>query len=618
MTETVRRTRLVDVAYVIVLYGLPALAVIGVVTPLALGMWNFSILGLYLAIPMLLAPVVVRSYRSKPGGRTCFLHRLDWRIPSTLIHVLVGVLAYMTATNPVRPTGFYVGFATIYGLLFLLVASTEPKTASRAIGLYHCCLTLLVSIYSVTLNYDYFIGRTDLPAHVGMMVSMYETGRMPEAWQAYESFPLWHVYTASSYALSGGLVDPHTTMVVLSGLVFAAGVTMMYALTRQVYPNETVAMFSCVVLIAIPDYIFYGMYAISRSIASVLFIVLLFVLVRRSSTRMKALSVVFVLAIVLYHPVTIPFVLVILSILYVVERGFALETFAVDTPVIVVAGGITSIYWLYGAEFLSSYVIDRLVEAIAGLFVDTATAETAPSGVLLAPWREVANYIPQTFLVFFALLGFLFWFERRHVAASMFTAFTAVTVLLIPLMVPGPTLLVDSLADVNVSRFAHYGYMFLALTGGYGLYVLVRRGGFRVFVAVLLLLSCFSFVAVSNDFVASDNPLVERQFYTFYLTEQERESFDRLDEVHQGSLSSDHITCRYYIEVLQSSCSSLAVEDESVLHADHDGILVREGELERRPLQVYGLEYVYADELPWDELNERNRIHDSDAVVYYR
>lgn len=624
MTE--HRNRLFELTYVLALVGLPIVAVVGIAVPLLLGQPNFSILGIYLAVPMILAPIVARSLRGR-GTRTVEdqLSALDWRIPSILIHLLVAGLAAVLVVYAVRPTGFFVGLATVYGLVFLVIVSTDGSPAGSAVSLYHCVLALLTSIFSVTLHYDYFIGRTDLPAHVTMMVSIYETGTMPDRWAVYDPFPLWHTYSASSYALFGETISPHTTMVLLSGLFFGAGVVMLYTLARRIYPNETVALLGALVLIAIPDYVFYGMYAISRSIVSVLFIALLFTLLARSSARMRLLSVVFVASIVLYHTVSIPFVLVILVVLFTAERVYVARrpileggrwarSHVVNGSILLVAGAITSIYWLYGADLIAFMVIDRLVGIVAG----TGPADTAPGGVFLLPWQELANYLPHAFLLFFVLTGFLLWFERPRDGFSRLTSVAVATVLLIPLLVPGPTLLLDSLAGINVTRFAHYGYMFLALTGGYGVYELVRRGGLGMLIVVLLVVSCFSFVALSNDFVASDNPVVEREFYTYYLTDEERAAFERLDEVHRDELGSDHITCRYYEDVVGSDCERVPVENDTVEHEHLDGLLLRQGELEERPLQFGESRYVYDDELPWDELDERNRVHDSDAVTYYR
>ena len=65
-------------------------------------------------------------------------------------------------------------------------------------------------------------------------------------------------------------------------------------------------------------------------------------------------------------------------------------------------------------------------------------------------------------------------------------------------------------------------------------------------------------------------------------------------------------------------CTRIGVDDDTVEHDELDGVLIREGELEGRPLQLEGSQYVYAEDLPWDELDERNRVHDSGTVTYYR
>jgi hypothetical protein len=48
---------------------------------------------------------------------------------------------------------------------------------------------------------------------------------------------------------------------------------------------------------------------------------------------------------------------------------------------------------------------------------------------------------------------------------------------------------------------------------------------------------------------------------------------------------------------------------------EHDAVLVREGELEDRPLQFSV--YVEADDLPREPLDDRNRVYDTGSVSLY-
>lgn len=620
MSAVVDRDRLFDLTTRVSFVLLPIAGVLGVAVPFLVGMSDFGVLGIYLAVPMIIAPFVVRSLSTDAGNRSVSFEPLDWRVPSSLIHVSIALMIYLTASFAVRPTWFFVAYAVVYVLLFVLVLSGSGPV-HVALSLYHLCLTLLVSIFSVTLNYNYFIGREDLPPHHAMVQSIYETGTMPETWELYEQFALWHVYVSSTSSLSGQWLDPYATQVLLSGLIFAAGVPMVYALTVRVLSNERIALLSCLVLIAIPEYMFYGMYSISRSVTSVLFVALLVTLVAGASPRMRLLRLLLIGGIVVYHPVTIPFLTVLLALLYVTERMFSDRPYVVDNLTVAIIGVITAVYWFYRAKFFSSYFVTRLVEMGYGLLYGGASGEGAPSGILESPWRELANYTSYSFLVLFVLVGFLFWFRRDRERTGVFASFAVASVVMIPLLYPSPVLLVDALAGAHLTegRFAHYGFVFIALTGGYGLYALLSLSGKRGLLVLLVLLSCFSFVAVSNDFVASDNPAVERPFYTYYLTEQEERTIERVLEIHEGSLGADHITCHYADNVLEAECNAFPVEDDTIVHSEFDGVVIREKEFQKRP--VYTAEddaYVSAEKMAWDELAERNRIHDAGTVSYYR
>lgn len=593
--------------YASALLALPVAAVVGLVGPYALGLVNLSILGLYLAAPMLAVSVVAwRLGPSRPRQSFTALP-IDWRMMSIAFHVVLSALALTLSAYEIRPRAFFVGLAIMYLLCFLLVFERHDGERGAVLSLYHIAVTLLVTVYSVTLHYDFFVGRTDLTAHISQTETIIETGQVVQL-GAYQSFPLWHVYTALSAQLFGGWVAPHTTLYLLCGVLFAASVPAMYSLSRRVYPDERAALLSALVMIAYPSYIFYGMYSISRSVTSVLFLFVLLTLVSAPSIEMRAVSLLLVVSIVLYHPVSIPFVAVILAILYVVERVLGTGTVVVDNFTLSVVALITSVYWLYRAE----YIVVRLVEAVVGTFFGP-TEETTPTGVVVSPWAELANYVSYSFLLFFVLLGVLLCFRtgrQRITIASL----SLVTVIMLPLSLPGPTLLLDSLVGLNVERFGHYTYMFLAFTGGIGLSELIDRSGIRLFLALLVVLSLFSFTAVSNDFVATDNPVIERPFYTYYLTDLERHSFEAIDTAYGGQIGADRPACRYITEIQRSNCDVITVEEGGGLaHTDHRGVLIRESEFEKRPLQF--TEYV--EELPRSELDERNRVYDSGAVSFY-
>ncbi|SIS03115.1 hypothetical protein [Natronorubrum thiooxidans] len=601
-------SRRTAVLYASAIVALPIAAIIGIAAPLWLGLTNLAILGLYFAIPMLVSPVIVRRVWTDRTRSHSFITFVDWRALSILFHVVLSVLVLVVAVSDVRPTTFFLGIGVLYTLCFLLAVSVDGN-ASQSVVLYHIVIALLLVIFSVTLKYGFFVGRTDLSTHIALTNEVIKTGSSPTQVPEYEPFTLWHTLTAATYQVFGGWLTPHATMYLVSGLVFGAGVPTMYSFSRRVYPNKRVGLLSCLLLISFPLYIFYGMYSIPRSITSVLFLGLLLAIVTPPSPRTKALSLLFLIGITVYHTVSIPFVLVILLLLFVTERLLGRRARIVDSFVLTSAVLITSIYWLYRAEF----IITRIAGAIVTSFFGTAE-ETAPSSVLTEPWVELANYAQYALLLGFVLLGVLFWLRSTRTHDSTFVAVGLLTVLMVPLIFPGPTLLLDSLVGVNVGRFGHYSFMLVSITGAVGLHYLLKLGGFRTFVVLLVVISCLSVTAVSNDFVATDNPMVERPFYTYYLTDQERQSFETIDDHQTGEIGADRVTCRYLREMHSSECARIDVADDNLFDG-YDGVIIREGELTRRPLQF--TEYVYADELPWEELDDRNRVYDSGSVSFY-
>jgi hypothetical protein len=46
----------------IILYTLPFLAIIGVITPTIVGLYNLALLGIYMAVPMVLGPLIYYLY----------------------------------------------------------------------------------------------------------------------------------------------------------------------------------------------------------------------------------------------------------------------------------------------------------------------------------------------------------------------------------------------------------------------------------------------------------------------------------------------------------------------------------------------------------------------------
>ena len=143
-----------------------------------------------------------------------------------------------------------------------------------------------------------------------------------------------------------------------------------------------------------------------------------------------------------------------------------------------------------------------------------------------------------------------------------------------------------------------------------------------------------AFLSISNDFNASDNPLIKRPFYTFYLTEEETASFKNIPNITEGYVMSDYITTRYLMDSpFESKSQLLEVDRENMSflrNSNHDILLIRQQELNKRPLKLYSseidkfklnpgwvtsLDYYYNDLPLWNNLENYSKIYNSGSVA---
>lgn len=121
---------------------------------------------------------------------------------------------------------------------------------------------------------------------------------------------------------------------------------------------------------------------------------------------------------------------------------------------------------------------------------------------------------------------------------------------------------------------------------------------------VIFLISIFS---ISNDFTASDNPIVERPFFTSYLSDQEITGFDFSTQHTNNYIMSDYVVTRY-IFFSEYKNSAHVIEYDTTggnffKNNSEDIILIRSGELQNRPIKIILLDYSkFEDNYSWDEL----------------
>lgn len=618
---------------------IPLVGLAGAGGAFLLGFGSMALLAIYVAVPSILAPVL---YLYATGTEVEFVER-NRHVDGLLLagyFALQGVAVLLLATNEVRPHSYYATIAALAVVVLLQILRFSPERRRVWPILGQIVLLHLNLVWGVTLKYHYFIGRTDVFGHVRLVRVLLEKGFLTPAFgQPYEAFPLWHVLGAMEHLMFGGQVAPRVTLFVLSGVVYAFVPVGVYLVARRLFDSPRIALAAGLLTALNATVTFYGMYAISRSIASFLFVVLVLTWVRGDG-RSVLLFGAFTVAIAAYHTVSLPFVFVILAVYYgfgtvsewigdgLGSRGIRPTYLLLGLIVVVQA-----VYWLNFAE----YLLEHLVSVV---FRQSPPGQIN-SGILAQPLRELANYVHHSALLVFVFVGTLAGLASDRVGGPAKAAVLSALVLT-AVSFPGPHLLVGTIAEsFNVLRFYQYAFPFITITAAYGIVALMRRGDRSkatrrtITVVVLVLFLIFSLATVSNDFVASDNPAVERQFYTTYLSEAEERSMRTVAAIGAGNVSSDYVGTRYYeASPYADKARILGVsEDRGRLYfgPEPDLVFVRERELQRRPLQLWvtdeyrgdagylaALGYVERDAGAWSGLDVSNRVYDSEAASAYQ
>lgn len=615
--------------YSAILLGSCALAILGVSLPLLFGQGNLAILGSYLAVPMILAPILYVRQKNNTDYFSEIDSKYYYLFPAVFF-ILFTISIALLYLNEIRPYSYY-AIITIMATVVLAQILFFPTARSRTVLiLFQSSLLLLDIIWGVNLNYFFSIERTDSFFHSWMIQILVEEGTINENFNLYRSFPLWHILCAAIYKITALDTTFYKAMYLINGVIFAAIPPGTYILARKLFTEEKIALLAALFVSFYPDVLKYGIAALARSPISFLGILLVITLLYHRSFAATLMAIALTVSIIVFHTVSIPFVLVVLAVLYLLQRTYGAinEHKVADIDYMAFAVAAMLAYWMY--------ISLNLFETLIGNIMASAPEEITATGVFLAPLNELFNYLQYSPLLFFLLIGTLEALKKDHIshtakavcmAALLFTIFSF----------PGPSLLITKLGgNFNIDRFGEYVFFLIVLAVSLGFYTIYARSKKPLKSTLILIFMILVFLSVSNDFIASDNPLVKRPFYTFYLTEEEVSGFDHAGNTSRGFVMSDFVTYRYMETTpYRERGHMLEVDPNSLIFlrgGPSDLILIRKGELEGRPLRLLiseegfikrpsmrsALEYYYSDnEQLWSSLEDYNRIYDSSSITTY-
>lgn len=613
-------------------YTLLTVSILGLSIPLLIGYYNLFLLGIYLAIPMVLGPVVYRKTRSiKPMSIQIVRVKNGFRW-ITLLYILVYTISiHVLKFYTIRPLHYFLLIA-ILGMLFVFqIFAIKCFTNTKVMILQLELIALFLNlIWGVNLKYYYFFGKTDVFPHSWFIQNLNRYGEITNHFAVYKSFPLWHILIDSVSVIMEPSLATHKMMFLVNGIIYCFLLIFIYKIALKVTGRVRIALMSSLFVSFNPIVINYAMYSIPRSVVSFLLIMLIYLLLCHPDMRKHMCAVILLCSIVAYHTASMPFIMFVFICLYIFELLiFRSEPKTVGLIFLVMCFVVTISYWSFCA-------ID-LFEAIVFNVADSAPKGVLTKSIITSPLNELLNYIQYIPLLFFVIYGCLHVLDSNR-ASNRRKAFIVIGLLFVGVTLPGPGLLLNKLAVLNMDRFGEYTFPFICIAGAAGFITLIDKGRAIYNILCGVLVFVMLFLSISNDFTASDNSLVNRPFYTFYLSEGEVDGLKHVGTVSRDRLLIDYIGVRYLgFSEFENRVHIMEVDKESLvfLKEDRDVMIIRQKEWSKRPLKLFlakrgqfetnpnwnrgaSLNYYNPEPQLYQSIKDYNKFYDNNEIIALR
>ncbi len=436
---------------------------------------GYLINGSIMAIPAVIASVAFILIKKKDidllTKATLFSYSSSMSVALFLLSYTLSVLLLFAI--PAEPQ---LGLAAVlipYAIIFIQILSRRILPAAV---LFEIMLILAVTIYSYTLRSALYFGATDTMRHIYMSTVTFLSGHVLSGELGdYAHFPLYHVFIALSSNILG--LDIQTTLFITTCLIYITTVLFLYLLVNGIFRNEQISLLIVLVYAMNADVIYYGTYMVTRALAYVGFLILLYLLyslanpntnpkhaVTRPAAQRFCVVIIFVF-ILLAHQISTPMIIALIGLLFGLEL-FIRDRRHVNLAFLMVPITLFACYWTFTAY---SFVEQILPRVNPSLYQNIIFSKVVNLGLSF-----LVDNLDTLFVVFFAVMGMLYLIWKQQPRYSIiFGVFGLIAILL---NVPNVLTLVFQFTQVlRIDRFAILFLPFLAIVMGVGIYILTRH-----------------------------------------------------------------------------------------------------------------------------------------------
>jgi hypothetical protein len=466
--------------------------------------------------------------------------------------VLLFIISYLVSLclliqGGIRPVAYFCLVAVMAGLIFIEILGTEKMQGNRhGIILIQIALLAMNLVFGQTLKLPLYFGGGDLLFHMNYISSIVESGHVTEALEAYQPFPLFHIFGASGVLVTG--MPLQTSYFVLNGLSFIISLPIVYLLVRQVTKDARLALMATLLYSLFQEVIFNGMYMNTRELAYILCLLILYLLIQRN-WWLRIVAVGLIIPLILLHHTTLIHLSGILVLIMVIE--FILyrrsQYIGYHYPVLFTIAYVG--YWLY----FCSHFFHSVIVMLSSAEVVAVPATTEVVGVPLT--STIAKNADYSILLFFVLIGIVSQLYQDDKDTNLGHVFALFTFVSLPLFIP-------SIASLLSSMFLAYRLQLLispviALAMAAGVLALLPRlainrqhlksAALSGVILLFILLFSFSSVFLSGSQTDQDLSELGGMGPRRYFTQAELSSFSFLTQYEEDiPIYSDSHAARYF------------------------------------------------------------------------
>lgn len=528
------------------------------------GKFGYALRGLFTGIPAVLSCLFILFVYKKDVS----LHDID-AFPSLNIKSLtylygifyIGSIVVLLLSQGDRPVIYFFFILMLYLTVFLQIFS---KKINPSLILMESFLIMINLIYSVTLNYDFYIGTTDILPHIFISELTAATGRtIPVSFSDYAYFPLYHVLIAEASQLLH--LTAKASLFIITAPIYAITIVFLYYLFNYITNNRQISLLACVLFSVSSIVLYYGANVITRTMSFIMFVVLLYLIYsvnfKKDKISLKMLSVIVAVFLTLVHNVSLPQLVILLVLLFVSEY-FTGDGNYISKPFFILLNVTFISYWFFIAYV---FVQRSLAPRLESQLWDSMVLTAGGAEVLQESFVNLIGLLDKSIFLFFALIGIGFLLKNyKSNYAAVFGLFALLTLIF---YVPNPLNTIWQLRVLfRVDRFMLFVSPFMAFVMAYGIYIFwnyMDKYAPKKSNSIFLVFSLFAtFIFISSIFSVGDSSVLGNNARHEYFTSEELNGFQHVFNYipRESSVYTDYYASRFfYLPLIPASYENMDI-----------------------------------------------------------